>query len=287
MKKISNEMIEKFQSTYKVGLVSTIDDEGCPHISLLSSLQASNPQQLVMGQFIEGLSKENMRKRPEIGFLIMTLDKKIWTGTARWTHSRNEGEEFDMYNKKPLFRYNSYFGIHTVHYFDLIEISGGADLNMGAVVFRAVLNLLIRNMLGKPGSQRILKPWAEKLMKGLQTLKFLSWINGEGFPEILPVIEAQAADSATIVIPAKPYACMAVSLKKGSSAAVCGLNLDMVGTLVKGTFNGFRTTPLGKFGTMDIERVYNSLPPKPGYIYPENTAQRASAQPLSASISDS
>lgn len=257
-----------FQSTYKVGLLSTIDEQGGPHITMLSSLQASSPGQLVMGQFTEGLSKKHIKQRPEVGFLIMSLDKRFWHGKARWSGSRNEGDEFDMYNKKPLFRYNTYFGIHTVHYFDLIEISEGEDLNMGSIVFRAALNMLTRWTSRTPRKPRVLKPWAEKLLKGLQTLKFLSWIDEDGIPEILPVIEAQASDSKTIIIPAKPYAQRAGNLAVGAPIAINGLNMEMVGTLVKGGFNGFKASPAGRTGRMNIERVYNSLPPKAGYIYP-------------------
>ncbi len=265
---MTNEMIERFKSTYKVGLIATLDDEGGPHITMLSSLQASSPRQLVMGQFTEGLSKDFMRIRPEVGFLIMSMDRRFWTGTARWTHCRTEGEEFDMYNKKPLFRYNTYFGVHTVHYFDLIEISEGEDLKMGAIVFRAALNMIGKQFYRNKRKSRILKSWAEKLMKGLQTLKFLSWVSEDGVPRILPVIEAQASDSGTIVIPAKPYAAKAKDLKKGAAVAINGLNFDMVGTLVKGRFGGFGFSPFGRSGRMDIERVYNSLPPKAGYVYP-------------------
>ena len=265
---MTDEMIKSFDSTYKIALLATVDDEDFPHITMLSSLQASSPTQLIMGQFTEGLSKRFITQRPDTGFLIMSLDKRVWTGTARWTHKRNEGAEYDMYNKKPLFRYNTYFGIHTVHYFDLVEISEGENLEMGPIVFQAVLNLMLKKRYKNPGAPRILKPWAENLMKGIQTLKFLSWIADNGVPGILPVIEAQAADSRTIAVPAKPYAYKALNLVYGSPAAVMGMNLEMTGTLVKGTFGGFKNTLAGKRGALEIERVYNTLPPKAGYIYP-------------------
>lgn len=257
-----------FESTYKVGLIATVDDEESPHITMLSSLQASSSRQLILGQFTEGLSKDFMKIRPQVGFLIMGMDRRFWTGTARWTHCRTDGEEYDMYNKKPLFRYNTYFGIHTVHYFDLIEISEGENLKMGSVVFRAALNAVGKQFYKGRGGVRVLKPWAENLMKGLQTLKFFSWVSGDGIPRILPVIEAQASDSKTLVIPAKPYAEKAADLEKGAAVAINGLNFDMVGTLVKGRFGGFTSSPFGKAGRMDVKRVYNSLPPKAGYVYP-------------------
>ena len=268
MDKFNNKMIDEFQTTYKVGLLATIDDDGAPHITMLSSLQAASADELIMGQFTEGFSKSNVEKRPETGFLIMTLDRQMWTGTALWRRSETEGAEYDMYNRKPLFRYNTYFGIHRVHYFDLKEISEGKALMMGPIVFHAVLNLLVKPFVKKETRERVLKPWAHKLMRGVQTLKFMSWIPEDGYPRVLPVIEAQASDSGTIIIPEKPYAKTAAGLKEGMEIAIYGLNLDMTGALVKGSFGGFSSTPAGRFGKMRINRVYNSLPPKAGYIYP-------------------
>ena len=46
----------------------------------------------------------------------MTLEKNVWCGTADFSHTANSGAEFDAYNNTPLFRYNAYFGIHTVYY---------------------------------------------------------------------------------------------------------------------------------------------------------------------------
>jgi len=50
----------------------------------------------------------------------------------------------------------------------------------------------------------------------------------------------QAADSRSIVIPFKPYAQRSRELIEGTPVALLGLNLEMVGTLVKGTFQGFK-----------------------------------------------
>ena len=39
--------------------------------------------------------------------------------------------------------------------------------------------------------------------------------------------------------------------------------------LVRGTFRGFRRYRAVSLGTVDIEWVYNSMPPAHGQIYPE------------------
>lgn len=265
---MTQDMINTFESTYKMAMIATIGNDGHPHLTLLSSMQAISPTQLVIGQFTEGLSKENFLHQPVIGFLVMSLDKKIWHGTARWTHHMSEGAEFDMYNQKPLFRYNTYFGVHTVHYFDLINITEGESLNMGAIIRHAAVNVIAKQRYKRPQSETVLKPWAEKLMKGLNTLKFIAYIQPNGHPAILPVIEAQAADSQTMVLPARPYAQRADHLEPGMYVAMIGVNFDMVGTLVKGVFQGYQPSLWGDHSAITIEQVYNSLPPKSGYIYP-------------------
>jgi len=126
----------------KVALVATINPEGLPHISLLTSLQANGPTHLILGEFSRGLSKEFMQKNRSIGFLVMTLDRRLWRGTARWTHLMKEGPEYQMMNEKPMFRYNTYFGINTVHYFDLVETTEREELPLGSIALAAIKTAL-------------------------------------------------------------------------------------------------------------------------------------------------
>ncbi len=104
----------------KVGLLATVSHDGLPHVTLISSLMACGPTQICFGQFTEGISKKNLLENPKVGFLIMSLDKNLWRGKATYTHSVKEGQEYDFYNNIPMFRYNSYFGVHTVYYMDLV-----------------------------------------------------------------------------------------------------------------------------------------------------------------------
>ena len=107
--------IQAFNVPMKIGLLATVNAEGLPHLTLISSLQAGGPQTLTWGQFTEGLSKSYIRAHPQAGWLIMSLDRRFWRGTARFTHTAAQGPEFEAYNNQPMFRYNAYFGIHTVY----------------------------------------------------------------------------------------------------------------------------------------------------------------------------
>ena len=123
--------MKAFAPSEKIGIIATVTPEGYPHMSLLTSIMAAKPDQLIVGEFCKGISKEYMQRTRKIGFAILTLDKKLWRGKALWTHLQKEGPEYEIYNKQPMFRYNTYFGINTVHYLDLKEATPGRALPAG------------------------------------------------------------------------------------------------------------------------------------------------------------
>ena len=137
--RISEEARKLFASDSKIALVAVKDDEGYPHVTMLSTLMAKDEKSLMFGQFCEGLSKQFIVQRPKAGFLLMSVDKELWRGRAVYTHTETTGPEFDIMNQKPLFRYNTYFGIGRVYYLDLLDISEKEALPMGAIIRSALL----------------------------------------------------------------------------------------------------------------------------------------------------
>src|SRR5664280_178645 len=116
----------------KVALLATLDAHNLPHVTLITTIQARDPSTIIWGQFTEGYSKQNVHTNPKTAFLVMSLARKIWRGRALWKEERKEGPEYEMYNNKPMWRYNTYFGIHTVHYMQLVGITEGLPLPHGA-----------------------------------------------------------------------------------------------------------------------------------------------------------
>ena len=100
----------------------------------------------------------------------------------------------------------------------------------------------------KNPTNNALKPWAFKLLKGLSELKYLCFFDKDGYPKIVPVIQAQASDKGRIVIPAKPYEEELKELKKGAKIAMLGMNLDMLSVVVQGVFSGFNKSAKGLYG---------------------------------------
>ncbi len=266
---LSPKDIEAFEPAEKVGLVASINPQGLPHISLITSIQGNSPTQVTLGEFCKGKSKEYIQKNSDIGFLIMTLDKKMWRGKARWTHLKKEGPEFEKYNDIPMFRYNTYFGINTVHYLDLIEISHGQALPMFQIALAAILTKIAKSGAKTHHQGRILKPFAEKIFNGLDSLKFISYIAEDGFPVIFPVIQCQAADSRRLSFSSFAYKDDLYAIPKNAPVAVFSMTMGMEDVLIRGRFNGFKRVRFLEMGSIDIDWVYNSMPPCHGQIYPE------------------
>jgi len=261
--------LKEFEPEAKVGLIATVNPEGLPHITLITALQAKTPEKLIWGQFTEGMSKKHVKSNPKTGFLIMTMDRSLWRGKALWTHEARKGEDYAMFNNKPMFRYNSYCGIHTVHYMVLVGTYGREGLPMGRIVLSLLLTKLAKSRAKGTSEGRILKPWAEGLFNRTVTIKFLSYVDTDGFPVIVPLIQCQAPDSTRLVFSPHAYRRELDNLKPGMSAAVFGLTLDMEDVLVRGVFRGFERHRAAKLGVVDLTWVYNSMPPIPGQIYPE------------------
>ena len=266
--KFSEEDRKAFAPSEKVGLVATVTPEGLPHMSLLTSIMASGPSTLTVGEFCKGESKASMEKTRKTGFAVLTLDKKLWRGKALWTHWKKEGPEYEVYNSQPMFRYNTYFGINTVHYLDLKETTSGAALPMVSIIRSALLTRLAKSAAATNRTGRVLTHFGETLFNRLDALKFLSFVDDDGYPVIIPVIACQAADSGRLAFQPGAFAADLKKLQPGMTLAVFGLTMQMENVLVRGVFNGYRRFRGIRLGTLDIDWVYNSMPPNHGQIYP-------------------
>lgn len=260
---------EALASDSKVGLLATVDPGGLPHISLITSLAARGDDGLTWGQFCEGASKRNVRADPRTAFLVLTADKRLWRGRALWTRASREGPEYEMYNRKPLFRYNTYFGIHTVHYMDLVGITAMERLRMPAIVAGSVIARAASLAARRRGATEALRPWAFDLVSRLDSVKFLSWIDAEGCPTLVPAVPCSPADPSRLVVAATVYADELSRVPEGAPVAVFVMNLKLQSVLCRGRMGAFRGLPGAEVAAIDVDWVYNSMPPKQGVVFPE------------------
>jgi hypothetical protein len=243
---------------------------------------ACSPTQLCFGQFTEGMSKQHLLANPKAGFMIMGLDKNLWRGTAVYNHAVKNGPEYDYYNNVPMFRYNAYFGVHTVYYLDLVAQSGKSPLPMNQIIFAAMKTILARTLgrkrsdqpvlartLGrKRKGQPVLNSWTRGFVDKIDNLKFLSYVNAEGFPVIIPAIQTQSLDASHVLFSTSVYTDELRAIPAGVPLAVFSLALTMEDVLLRGKYLGMRRVGGVEAGVVKVDWVYNPMPPVPGQVYP-------------------
>ncbi len=260
--------IRAIEPAEKIALVASVGPEGLPHITLLTTLSAIGPRRMIVGEFCTGLSKEYIRANPRVAFLIMTLDRSLWRGRAHWTGRAVDGPEYERMNDLPMFRYNTYFGINAVHYFDLIGTHGRERLPLSSIVPAALLTKATAGAVKAGKRGEILTPFGADIINRLDSLKFISYVGDDGFPVLIPVIQCRAAGSSRIVFSPLAYTEELSSMPTGKTAAVFVITMGLEDFLVRGTFIGYERHRLARVGIVDIDWVYNSMPPVPGQIYP-------------------
>jgi hypothetical protein len=264
----SPEDILSTQPEMKIGLLATVTSTGLPHVTMISTLMACAPQQLVFGQFTEGRSKQHILDNPKTGFLIMSLDKNLWRGKATFTHSTKEGSEYDFYNNVPMFRYNAYFGVHTVYYLDLLSHTGKQPLPMNRIIFAAIQTMLARTLGRKPGKDEVLNPWTRLFLNKLDNLKFIAWVGEDGYPVIIPAIQTQCLDRQHLLFSTSVYTNELKAIHVGADVGIFSMALTMEDVLLRGKYLGIKRLAGIKAGIVKVDWIYNPMPPLAGQIYP-------------------
>jgi hypothetical protein len=268
MNTFSEEDIQSTRPELKIGLLATVTPQGLPHVTMLSSLMACGPAQLCFGQFTEGMSKKHILANRKTGFLIMSLDKNVWRGKAAYTHYTRNGPEYEHYNNVPMFRYNAYFGVHTVYYLDLLSHTGKSPLPMNRIILAAIQTMLARTLGRKRGKQPVLNAWTRLFVDKIDNLKFLCYVGPDGYPLLIPAIQTQSLDKQHLLFSTSVYADELRAIPAGVPMAVFSMALTMEDVLLRGTYLGMRRMGGVRAGVVEVDWVYNPMPPVPGQIYP-------------------
>lgn len=261
--------IKDLSATMKVGILGTVTPEGLPHLTLITTLMACSPKEMVWGQFMEGISKQHIKQNPKTGFMVMSLDRNLWRGCADFDHSAKEGPDYDFYNNTPLFRYNAYFGVHTVHYMNLIAQGGKHPLPMNKIIVAAIKTMIAKFFTAKQEKVKVLNDWSKAFYDKIDNLKFLGYIGADGYPVVIPLIQAQSLDREHLIFSFGAYGDELAQIPAFTSVAVFGMALSMEDVLVRGTYQGTKRVAGIKCGVVQLDYAYNPMPPVPMRIYPE------------------
>lgn len=269
---VSDEAIEFTQPDIMLKLIATVDEQGMPHITMISSNRIYNKNQLVWGAFTEGSSKKHVKQNPKQGIFYMTAEMpfKFVQVKADFSHTKTEGEELEHFNKSELMRYFTYVNVHTAYYNNVVAATPVRDLPLGGII-----KGILKDMIGKGGAktgldEKRLNVIGHKLFTAPIAVRAIAYIDpSDGYPIIIPCIPLQAADRNRLVFPLASLKEDLLQIPIDARVAVYGMNFEFANQVVYGPFIGFKKFRGIKFGIVEIEEIYNSSPPVVGKIYPE------------------
>ena len=267
----SQDVMEFTQPDIMLKLISTVDERGWPHITMISSNRIISENQLVWGAFTEGLSKKYVKSNPKQGILYMTAEMpfKFVQVKADFNHTTSEGEALEHFNKSDLMRYFTYVRVHTAYYNTLVKTTSIRDLPLIGIIMGILKDLIGKGAAKTKLDEKRLNVIGYNLFKAPIAVRAISYIDTDGYPVIVPCIQLQAADHNRLVFPPSVLKEDLMKIPPNSKVAVFGMNFDFANQLVKGSYLGFKKFRGIKFGVIEIEEIYNSAPPIVGKIYPE------------------
>lgn len=270
---LTEKTIEFTQPDIMMKMIATVDPRGWPHISIITSNRAIAKDELVWGRFTDGVGKkyvEEGSKKQGILFMSAEMPFQILQIKADFTHTSSEGPDIEYFNNSQLMRYMTYARVYKVYYNKIVAGTQIRKLPLGGIA-----SGLIKAMIGK-GAARTKLPEKRlnivgyNIFKGLINPKFLAYIDpADGYPIIIPTIQATAADHNRLVFPVNVLKDDILKIPKNSTVAMLGMTMDLAAQLVNGTYTGIQKFRGVKMGVIEIEEIYNSSPPLPGVIYPE------------------
>lgn len=251
-----------------VKLLATIDAEGYPHVTLLTCNIPASPDTIKWGQFTQGTSKKNVLERPEQGLLYMNISMpfKFLQVKAHFKRISLEGEDAEHFNKMDLLRYNAYLNVEKVYFNEVVGARPVRSLGLFGVV-KGIVSSLFRKGKFKTGEvDPRLPAFGQELFNAAIFPKFIAYVDpADGYPVIVPCFQIRSVERKTLLFTRSQFADDLEAIPPGVKVGAFALDFETRSLLVKGTYEGIRH----KRGAINIEQVYNSMPPKAGMVYPE------------------
>jgi len=117
----------------------------------------------------------------------------------------------------------------------------------------------------------------------MTSVKVLSYIQEDGYPIIIPCFGIRAPDRSKLIFPLSQYKEELLSIPNNTHISVfvvVSQDLELTNMQINGIFTGFKRVRGFKYGFIEIDEIYNSMPPLNGVIYPNlESRQKVTAFP--------
>ncbi|MHA2296617.1 MAG: hypothetical protein ACXAEU_23525 [Candidatus Hodarchaeales archaeon] len=270
----SEEAYELTQPEIGLKLITTVDSRGWPHVTMISSNRAKTPTQVVWGQFTEGTSKKNILNNSKQGMFYMNAEMpyKFVQAKVDYEHLKHGGEDCEHFSRGRMFRYLTYVNVHTCYYNNVKAVTSVRGLGLGGIVRGLLTNVIAKGGTKVKNPENKLPVFGQEIFNQMTSVKVISFIDTDGYPVIIPCFGLNAPDRSRLVFPLSQFKEDLEQIPEGAKVAVYVVvseNLELTNMMINGTFTGFDKFRGFKYGIIEIDEIYNSMPPLHGIIYPE------------------
>lgn len=268
---LNAESVEFTKTELMLKLIATIDPDGYPRITLITSNFAPTPEVIKWGQFSNGLSKRNVHENPKQGFFYMTKEPpfRFMRAKASFEFCSDEGDDALEFNKTAMLRYNTYMHAYRTFYNKVIAAEPIQKLSVWGITKGIFMNLWAKWNAKTGDSTKKLPLFGKQLLGSPFVPKFIAMIDpNDEYPVIIPAFQVRAVEWSHLVFPYPYFKEELLKITKNTKIAVYGLNLETMSLLVQGTFLHQIKSRGISYGIVSIDKIYNGMPPKMGYIYP-------------------
>nr|MDO8116922.1 hypothetical protein [Candidatus Sigynarchaeota archaeon] len=270
--RLSDEMVRFTWPEIMVKLVGTIDPAGYPHVTLIVCNKAISPGVVKWGMFMQGRSKKHVLSDPKQAAFFMgsTMPYMFMQVKMALDHCSVEGEDAADFNSTNLLRYNTYVRVERVFFNTIVASSPVRPLPVGGIV-KGMLDCAIGLGGLRTGAvEARVHPFGNELFGAPANPKFMAFIDeADGYPVILPCLQARVLDGKSIAFPLSQFKDELSGFKPSQKIACFALSMELMSLLVKGSFVGYTKSRGITFGIVDVEEVYNSMPPTHAILYPK------------------
>ncbi|MHA1340725.1 MAG: hypothetical protein ACTSRZ_11400 [Promethearchaeota archaeon] len=258
-------------------LLCTIDDRGWPHLTLISFNIAKTPNLVVWGQFTEGLSKKYVLKTKKQGILYMNEKPPLKFVLAKvlFDHFEEGGEDCERFSRGKLLRYMTYVNVYKAYYNKVIAATELQNYPLSAIIKGHLIQLISKSGLKSKGNnvEEKLNDFGYDLFNQMTSAKFIAYIDpSDGYPVIIPCFQLRAPDKSKLAFPYTPFRNYLEQIPLNAHVAVFGIvseNFESLNLMINGRLTK-KVKSIGfDWGIIEIDEIYNSMPPLHGVIYPK------------------
>jgi hypothetical protein len=122
-----------------------------------------------------------------------------------------------------------------VHTEDLVEVSEQQKLSIPKILFGSIKSKHMKKFITNADGVNRLPQYGIDLAKPLTALKFISFVDKDGYPRLLPAMQASVIDGDHVGVSNNTTTEIINEIPNGSKVAIFIANFDLVCLMVQGT----------------------------------------------------